>query len=100
MSCYLLAVLICMTLTHSMESSGIRSLETEYEISPAERRNENMMDYLVRINRGYGKPEHTFGRMARNEAFQTSPLIRFGKRYVMNDGRSEVLARLFQQYPQ
>ncbi|VDM97363.1 unnamed protein product, partial [Onchocerca ochengi] len=33
-------------------------------------------------------------------AFQTSPLIRFGKRNVMDDARSEVLARLLQYLQQ
>uniref|UniRef100_A0A915Q1M3 Uncharacterized protein n=1 Tax=Setaria digitata TaxID=48799 RepID=A0A915Q1M3_9BILA len=59
-----------------------------------------MLDCLIRVSRGYGKPEHAFGRIVRNEPFQASPLIRFGKRYVMDDGRTEELSRLLRQYLQ
>ncbi|VDM99431.1 unnamed protein product, partial [Onchocerca ochengi] len=63
---YLVATLACITFTH-VESLGIRTLESEYDIAPAERKNENMMDYFVRIGRGSEKPGHIFGRIARTE---------------------------------
>ncbi|KAL3983103.1 hypothetical protein ACH3XW_49815 [Acanthocheilonema viteae] len=85
---YLLAALACITLTHSLESSGID------DMAPFERKNQNIMDDLMRISHRFGKSDHIFGRTARNYALQTSPLIRFGKRYVLNDGRSEALSNI------
>uniref|UniRef100_A0AAF5RTI8 Uncharacterized protein n=2 Tax=Wuchereria bancrofti TaxID=6293 RepID=A0AAF5RTI8_WUCBA len=97
---YLLIALTCITLTHSLGSTGIRTFQTEYDLTQAERRNQNMMDHLLRDSNGFGRADYTFGRTARNDAFQTSPLIRFGKRYVMDDERSELIAHLLHQYLQ
>uniref|UniRef100_A0A0R3S2A6 FMRFamide-related neuropeptide n=1 Tax=Elaeophora elaphi TaxID=1147741 RepID=A0A0R3S2A6_9BILA len=99
--------LLLLSLSSSIEPIGLLSVlhsskifTNKDDIIRAEKRNQNLLDHLMRVSRGFGKSDRVFGRIARNDAFQTSPLIRFGKRYVVDDGHSEVLAHLLQQYLQ
>ncbi|VDK88580.1 unnamed protein product [Litomosoides sigmodontis] len=91
---YLLTALACITLVHSFEL-----LPTD-DVVPPEERNHHLFSYLMRVGRALGKSHRTFGGTVRDDAFQASPLIRFGKRYVIDDGRSELLSHLLAQYPQ